>query len=224
MRKVLLIIALAACCSMFAQTKEHHPYSDDKLLHYGGFIGVNLPSYIAQPDNFYTPKIGYGLAIGGFVDVRMGKYLNLRVSPSYNANYINIKEGTDNSTGVKANKKDSINTLAMPFSIPLHIKWSAKRIGNYRPYLLGGGGVSFDFNTFDEEEKDILTKKMNYFAEIGLGCDFYTKWFRCSPEIKYQLGFNNMLSKKHATDGKHMHELEKLTYHQISIVFNFGSL
>lgn len=229
MRKVLLIIGLMmACCSMHAaDRKENHPYSDDNVMHYGGFIGVNLPSYIVRPQEmFTTPHVGYGLTIGGYVDVRMGKYLNLRVSPSYNANFLNIRR-----IGV-----DSINSLVMPFAIPLHIKWSAKRIGNYKPYLIGGGGVSFDFNAFDEEKKELLTKKMNYFAEVGLGCDFFSKWFRCSPELRYQFGFNNMLMPqnedgtwgdngwKPSKNEAYMQNLEQMLYHQVSIVFNFGSL
>ncbi|MBR2936720.1 MAG: PorT family protein [Paludibacteraceae bacterium] len=226
MRKILLIICVLCLSGNIWAQRTNHPLSDDKLMHYGGFLGVNIPSYSIRPENFYAPAVGYGLTLGGYVDVRLAKYLNLRLCPSINFNTINIKQLD----------KDSVNMLVMPFAVPLQLKWSAERKVNYRPFVMVGGGVSFDFNTVDEDKKKILTKKLNYFVEGGFGCDFYTKWFRCSPEIKYQLGFNNMLAEQNEdgswgnnwtpaeSDKSYMEGLEKLIYHQVSLIIHFGSL
>lgn len=204
----------------------NHPMSDDKLMHYGGFLGINIPSYIIQPDRFYAPTIGYGLAIGGYVDVRLASFLNLCVSPAINFNTLNVKQS----------QRDSVNMLIMPISLPVHLKWSADRKDNYRPFVVIGGGISFDLNTINEDNKKILTKKLNYFVEGGFGCDFYNKWFRCSPEIKYQLGFNNMIAPKNeegnwgenwspAEDDKsYMEGIEKMLFHQVSLIIHFGSI
>ena len=230
MRKVLLIIGLLVAFSgVYAQKKMLHVLSDDKLMHYGGFIGVNMPSYLIQPENIYSPSVGGGVSIGGYVDLRMCKYLNLRFCPSYNANFITVQ-------AIRPDTIHNTQTMVMPISLPLYIKWSAKRKWNYCPYVLGGGGVSFDISAKSKANKNILTKNFDYFAVVGLGCDFYNKWFRCSPEIKYQFGFNNLLAEdnKDGTWGKdgwsphnekyYMQTLKELGYHQISIVFNFGSL
>jgi hypothetical protein len=81
-----------------------------------------------------------------------------------------------------------------------------------------------------------LTKKLNYFVEGGFGCDFYNKWFRCSPEIKYQLGFNNMIAPKNEGDNwgdnwspaeddkSYMEGIEKMIFHQVSLIIHFGSI
>lgn len=226
MRKLILIISILALSNSLMAQKMHHPLSDSQLMHYGGFIGVNIPSYIIQPETFYTPTVGYGLAIGGYVDVRLAEHLNLRLSPSINFNNMNVRKVSN----------DSINVLIMPISVPLHLKWSAERKMNYRPYVVVGGGISYDFNTIDEDTKKVLTKKFNYFVEGGFGCDFYTKWFRCSPELKYQIGFNNMLADKNKdgswgndwtpaeNDFSYMNSLTKMLYHQVSLIINFGSL
>lgn len=227
MRKILFILGLALACSNMHAQKMLHTLSDDQLLHYGGFIGFNIPSYIVQPEEIYTPKVGFGVKIGGYVDLRVSKHLNLRVCPAFNANFINLQTITSDTI---------IEQLqVMPIEIPLYLKWSAERKGNYRPYVLGGGGLSCDISAFGEEESNILVNRIDYFAALGLGCDFYTEWFRCCPEIRYQIGFNNMLAEKNGDSwGKNgwtphenpifMQKLEKLIYHQVSIVFNFGSL
>lgn len=226
MRKLILIISVLALSNGLMAQSMHYPLADEKLMHYGGMLGVNIPSYILRPESIYSPSMGYGLVIGGYVDVRLSQHLNLRVSPNINFNYINIRQQSG----------DSCNVLVMPIALPVHLKWSAERKMNYRPYVVVGGGVSYDMNTIDEEKKKVLTKKFNYFVEGGFGCDFYTKWCRCSPELKYQLGFNDMLAPKNEdgswgedwmpdnNDFSYMNTLNKMLYHQVSLVIHFGSL
>ena len=227
MKKYLLIIsALLLSWSTMAQ-KENHPFSDDKLLHFGGFIGVNFPSYIIESPNdiISVPNVGYGLSIGGYVDLRLCRYLTIQVNPSINFNTITLQHDTTSTT----------EQLTMPISIPLHLKWAAERETNYRPYIIVGGGVSFDMNNPDENKK-VYTKTTNYFVDGGFGCDCYTKWFRCSPEIKYQIGFNNMVLPEEKwgenghgwvppeNDYQYMDNIGRMLYHQISLIINFGSL
>lgn len=238
MKRLLLIINIVLLsCNLMAQTMNH-PLSDDKLMHYGGFVGVNFPSYIIDFDeskaDVIQPKIGYGLVIGGYVDVRLCRYLNLKLSPSINFNTANIQKIQQIQ---KTQQTDTNQTelLTMPISIPLELKWSAEREKNYRPFVIVGGGVSFDMNHTDEGKK-IFTKAINYFVEGGFGCDFYTKWFRCSPEIKYQIGFNDMCMPKDEwgnegygwapddNDYSYIDSIERLLFHQISLIINFGSL
>jgi hypothetical protein len=215
MRKILFILGLALACSNMHAQKILHPLSDDKLMHYGGFIGVNLPSYIVRPETVYSPTLGFGVTFGGYVDVKLSRYLNFRLCPNYNINFVSINTKSDT---------DIYRAKFMPISIPAYLKWSAERKGNYKPYLLAGGGFSVDAEAFKKEEKkNIFTKKMIYFAEIGLGCDYYTNWFRGAPEIKYQISLNNIVDPMNSAEGK-IKNISKLHYHQISLIFNFGSL
>ncbi len=75
-------------------------------------------------------------------------------------------------------------------TVPLLLKYSAVRIKNYGIYVVAGGGVLFDFS--HEQTNPILLNYFDYFVEFGVGCTFYTKYFRFSPEIKFALGFNNV--------------------------------
>jgi hypothetical protein len=92
-----------------------------------------------------------------------------------------------------------------------------------------GGGVSFDLGR--NKDKVILQKTMDYFFEVGIGCDVYFPWFKLAPELRYRLGFNNMLTptddcekedwKLPAGDYFYTNALSRLTNQQISLVFNF---
>jgi hypothetical protein len=187
-----------------------------------------------QPENLFCPTLGFGVSVGGYIDVRLAKYLNLRLCPSaVDFSYINV-----------ADINESTNVSTMALSIPLLLKWSAERINNYRPYILAGGGVKYSYNQFSLSKADILVKRFNYFAEVGIGCDIYSQISRSAPEIKYQIGFNNLLpekieevdeSGKHtnywgknnwtpAHTEKYMLNITDILYHQVSFIFHFGSL
>ena len=85
----------------------------------------------------------------------------------------------------------NIDILAMPVYLPLYLKWSAAREANYRPYVIAGGGVSF--NVSRDHDKPVLMNLMDYFCEIGFGVDLYTSWFKFCPEITYRIGFGNQI-------------------------------
>jgi hypothetical protein len=119
--------------------------------------------------------------------------------------------------------------LTIPVSIPLYLKWSAEREVNYRPYVIVGGGVQFE--CFRDKEKLVLHKPFDAFISAGFGCDFYFRWFKLCPEIKYQIGFidAHVPTSKTEDEGWQLSEgdyyysnsIKKMTHQKLSIVFNF---
>ena len=71
-------------------------------------------------------------------------------------------------------------------------RWSAEREVNYRPYVIAGGGISYD--VMRDKDKVILPKPFDCFVEVGFGCDFYFRWCKCCPEIRYRIGFLDVLT------------------------------
>ena len=169
-----------------------------------------------------------GFHVGFITDLRLCNYLNLRFCPgmmftsrtlSYKTESGNPVVGTPGKTG-----KD-IDVLAMPVYLPLYLKWSAAREGNYRPYVIAGGGASF--NVSRDREKPVLLNLMDYFCEIGFGVDFYFQWFKFCPEITYRIGFANQLSP---AEGRmelapqevfYSDAISRLTSHCVCLTFNF---
>jgi hypothetical protein len=88
--------------------------------------------------------------------------------------------------------------LASTFvEFPLLLKYKAKRINNYRPYVIAGINYKLDLASkkkIKEEEMPKIRLKQGDFAyEIGFGIDFYTTYFKFSPEIKFAVGTLNVM-------------------------------
>ena len=169
-----------------------------------------------------------GFHVGFITDLRLCQYLNLRFCPGmqFSSRTLTYKsesgrkvQGTPGKTG------PNVDVLAMPVNLPLYLKWSAMREGNYRPYVIGGGGVSF--NVSRDRDKPVLLNLMDYFCEVGFGVDLYFRWFKFCPEITYRIGFANQLCPAEGRmelspqDAFYSNSLSRLTSHCVCLTFNF---
>jgi hypothetical protein len=169
-----------------------------------------------------------GFHVGFVTDLRLCEYLNLRFCPgmqftsrtlSYKTESGNPVQGTPGKFG------DHIDVLAMPVYLPLYLKWSAEREGNYRPYVIAGGGASF--NVSRDRDKPVLMNLTDYFCEIGFGCDLYFRWFKFCPEISYRIGFANQIypadqrMELAPQDAFYSNAILRMTNHCVNLTFNF---
>ena len=165
--------------------------------------------------------VGPGFQVGFITDLRLHKYLNLRFTPA-----LHFGERTINYTG---DSTAMTNILTIPVTIPLYLKWSAPRINNYRPYVVVGGGVEFE--CYRDKDKPILHKPFDAFISGGFGCDLYFRWFKLSPEIKYQIGFLDAHTPISAAAENgwgigadkyfYSNAIQRMTHQKLSIIFNF---
>ena len=243
-KKILTIIIGILCISgASAQRAMNRPYVDDKLFHFGFQLGINLASFgvtdselpITNPvtgaTEIYHSRVstlmpGFHVAFIG--DLRLCKFLNLRFCPgmqfssrtlSYKTESGNPVQGTPGKNGAL------VDVLAMPVYLPLYLKWSAQREGNYRPYVLAGGGASF--NVSRDRDKPVLMNLTDYFAEVGFGCDLYFRWFKFCPEITYRIGFANQIypaaqrMELAPQDAFYSDAILRMTNHCVCLTFNF---
>ena len=244
-KHIFLTFCVAFLMALITPLKaQHNPYVDDKLIHFGFSLGVDFLSYsvegadsLMQMDKYQavyharTTAPGVGFSVGFIADLRLARHLNLRFCPGmhFGERTLTYKsyQDTDISGTNCTNNRPSV--LCLPIDIPLYLKWSAEREVNYRPYVILGGGVSFDLGR--SKDKVLLQQTMDYFLDIGIGCDLYFRWFKLAPEIRYRIGFNNVLTpiadaekedwKLPAGDFFYTDALSKLTNQQISLIFNF---
>ena len=227
----------------------NNPYSDDKLFHMGFQIGAVFSSYKVtcaevqdsvwsfsgqagkRMDTIHARVSvpGYGFRVGFITDLRLCKYLNLRFTPG-----IEFLTTTLHYTSVsglpvqdrRGDYYDNISLLTLPIDLPLYLKFSAERLSNFRPYVIAGGGVSF--NVFRPKEKPILLNVTDYFVQVGFGCDLYFRWFKLSPEISYRIGFANQLcpltertDHYNSYDHFYTYSISTMTNQAICLTFNF---
>ena len=244
--KCICCILLLVVGKAYAQ---NNPYVDDKLFHFGFSLGVDMLSYHIQENdsltqmgmphfdgNVYHPRtmsVGPGFSVGFITDLRLTEHLNLRFTPSlsFGERSVTYKSYTvaDNLIGNTNAAKNKPSMLTIPVSIPVYLKWSAEREVNYRPYVIVGGGVQFE--CFRDKEKVLLHKPFDAFVSGGFGCDFYFRWFKLCPEIKYQIGFIDANTPTSMAEneswqlgtGKYFYSdaIHKMIHQRISITFNF---
>ena len=225
-----------------AQESQNRPYVDDKLFHFGFQLGVNFSSFgvtdseleledpVTGIKEIYHSRVSSvlpGFHVGFITDLRLCKYLNLRFCPGMQFTSRTLTYKTESGNPVKGsmNKGASVDVLAMPVYLPLYLKFSAMREGNFRPYVIAGGGASF--NVSRDREKPVLLNLMDYFAEVGFGVDFYFRWFKFCPEITYRIGFANQLypadqrMELAPQDAFYTNSISRLTNHSICLTFNF---
>jgi len=211
---------------------------DNRLFHFGFQLGVNLGSFgITDSEQVINGEVYHarvssllpGFHVGFVTDLRLCEYLNLRFCPGmqFTSRTITYKTESGNPVqGTPMKYYDKIDVLAMPVNFPLYLKWTAMREGNYRPYVIAGGGVSL--NVSRDREKPILLNLMDYFCEVGFGVDLYAQWFKLCPEITYRIGFADQLcpiaerkDNLSPTDHFYTNAISRMTSHCICITFNF---
>lgn len=214
-----------------------NPYVDERRVHFGFSLGVNLMSYFVTDSQdtingeVYHARVSSvlpGFSVGFITDVRLTRHLSLRCCPTLHFGQKTIKYKNESGNPIRGaddSYRNKAELLSLPVSIPLYLKWAAEREKNYRPYLIGGGGVQFDFG--GQKERPLYQRKVDYFVEFGFGCDFYTTWFKLCPELKYQIGFANMITPiEERTNVPVQNEfytraIKRLTNQMLTLTFNF---
>jgi hypothetical protein len=200
------------------------PYYDDRPYNFGFFVGLNTMDFgveLSNPemDVAEVSSLMPGFTAGIIGNLQLSRYFSLRFSPSINFTERSL---TYRLAGETTTVQE--NVFSIPLMLPLHIKYSAERLHNFRPYLLVGGGAYFDFGR--DMERNVLLRPFDYYVEFGTGCGIYFPFFKFSPELKFAIGFNNMLTPTAdrvtgTFDAKYTNALSRLTTKMITLSFNF---
>lgn len=185
---------------------ENLPKFDRKKIHFGFTIGLNKYDFAVKPvknlnllDSVFVvePFPEYGFNIGIVSDLRLGEYWNLRFIPdlSFGDRSIHYTLKSDTSKVTRIKKVES--TIV---EFPISLKYKSMRLNNGRAYLLGGFKVGIDMASQakkkDVNDQLVKIKRFDYAYEMGFGLDFYFKYFKFSPELKFSMGLNNLIQKE----------------------------
>ncbi len=211
------------------QKVQNQPYADQKLYHLGFFVGMHGQDLIMKHSGNETsmgerwfaeiPSYTIGFSVGIIGDRYLNEYLNIRTLPTL---HFGEREFVFKEQATGEEYKTTIRNNSL--SIPLHLKFSAGRVNNYRPYVLAGGYASMDITP--QKDKALRFEKMDYGLEFGVGCNIYMPLFKLCPELKFSFGLKDMIRK----DRPDVSDKEMLKYsdaissgktRMISLIFNF---
>ncbi len=161
---------------------------DQKLLNWGYYLGFNQYDFIFEyndnvPQDVLVDK-SLGFNVGLIGELRLNKFLDLRFEPGlfFNSRTLGFPGFTDPIDAIREVRSTYIN-------FPLLLKVSTLRLGNWKPFIIGGVSASLNLgsneDSLDDNSSGTFRLKSNvYNYEIGFGIEFYTEYFKFSPSIR----------------------------------------
>lgn len=216
-RNIVVLLCLAWSCTklwgQYPTVRErviNLPVFDERFLHYGYFLGVNQYDFKFQyTADFYNDRsMGYtdradieveqsmGFQVGLIGDMRLASFANLRIEPGLYYNQRNLKYPENFGLDEEVDRFREVRSTNI--RLPLVLKLSAKRINNFRPFVLAGAALEFDLSSNEKNKDDnasgiFRTTAQNTTYELGFGFDFYLFYFKFSPSIRGIFMLNDQL-------------------------------
>lgn len=214
-----------------AQTRkvQNRPYIDQRIWHYGLFVGIHSQDLELQNNGLMTesgeqwfadvPSYSPGFQVGVLGELYLNKYMSLRFIPSL---YFGDRQVVFHEQVSGKEERQSIKSAYV--GVPVNVKFAAERFNNYRPYVVTGVNPMLNLST--TRRKQLLLKPFDCYIEIGLGCDIYMPFFKLIPELKFCIGLANILQKnrKDLTDMSMMkftESVDKAVSRMIVLTFYF---
>ncbi len=195
----LLVFISALGLSAQEPRVQNRPFIDMRRFHYGFLLGLHMQDIEIENNGFVNPETGEqwyaeinnyspGFTVGVLGDLRLNKYLSLRILPSIHfgqkhAVYHEQRSGTDSTQTFKSTY----------ISVPIDLKFAAPRYNNFRPYLIAGINPMVDLTA--RKHDALRLKPFDIYLEVGMGCDLYLPFFKLIPEIKFCFGLLNIIQK-----------------------------
>lgn len=160
---------------------------DKALLNWGYFLGFNQYDFKFNYKNdlqdiLVNKTVGFNVGLIG--EVRLNEFLDLRFEPGlyYGSRTLGFPGFSEENDAIREVKSTYIN-------FPLLLKVSTKRLGNWKPFLVGGVSASMNLGSNEASLDDnssgtFRMKKQVFNYELGFGIDFYTEYFKFSPSIR----------------------------------------
>ena len=201
MKKIVLFficLFLLGNLNSFSQKEviQYQTKFDNKTFHWGYYLGLNqktLKISYTDPDTYIEVEPNVGFNVGLIAGWKMHKNITLRFEPGLSSNTKTLA-----FTDIQG-KKDSIRQIGGTYlHLPLLLKLNTNRLGNMRPYVIGGVSYDHNFssnenNSDDNSSGEFRMKTSNFSYEVGLGVDLYLPYFIFSPSIRGIFAINNEL-------------------------------
>jgi hypothetical protein len=204
---------------------EYSTDFDEKTIHFGYYLGVNKKGFkinYTQPNTFIDVESNIGFNIGIIGGWKINKNITLRLEPGLSSNTKTVA-----FTNIEGGARDSIRKLGGTYlRVPLLLKLNTNRLGNMRPYVIGG--VSYDYN-FSSNEKnpddnfsgEFRMTSNNFTYEVGFGVDLYLYYFIFSPSIRGIFAINNEIVRDNNSNSPWTEPIDQFSTRGVFLNFSF---
>lgn len=174
----------------------NRPYTDLRTWHLGFAVGTHFQGLQFTHNGLVTddgeqwfveqPSYSPGFCVNALASLRLSRFFDLRFSPGlyFGSRTLRMIDHYSGNT-----ERQSLKSTYVV--LPLDLKYSAMRLGNFRPYMLGGVMPAFDVN---KKTSDLLQlNTADLYLTVGFGADFYLPYFKLIPELKFCFGLCDVL-------------------------------
>lgn len=151
--------------------------------------------------------------------MRINNNLDLRLEPGVAFNRINFQFWMADQSSFR-----EVNSTYV--HIPLLLKFSADRINNFKPFIVGGVSTSLNLSSNENNPDDNYDGQFrmttnSYYWEIGFGVDFYLYYFKFSPSIRGVFAINDELIRDSDPNSMFTSNVDKMRSRGVFINFTF---
>lgn len=226
-----LIFFFGMSQSVLAQSEFNLARYDERLLHYGFQIGIQMANFNITHSAYFAnngdstiainPQVSPGFSVGFILDAAIDEeYWNFRINPNvgFYTNDVVFHYRADISDETPEVFKESVETAF--FQIPILIKYKSLRRGNHRVYLTGGlvPSMKIGGKKLALDKSRLATQDFNLEITYGVGLDLYMSFFKFAPEVRFTHGLGNMVNRNGSSFEKN---IGKMTTHRFSLLLNF---
>ncbi|MFB9057397.1 porin family protein [Mariniflexile ostreae] len=176
--------------------------TDNNLIRWGYFLGFssydfNFDYHEDIRDVYVKKSPGFNVGLVG--NLRINNYFDLRLEPGLFITTRELYYGNVHFTGGPSKTSDLTREVKSTYvHVPLLLKFSAKRINNFKPFIVGGISTALNLssnesNPDDNKNGQFRTTKNSLFYELGFGIDFYLYNFKFTPSVRGIFGINDEL-------------------------------
>lgn len=225
-----MLVTVSGYAQQSARPKNLLKY-DSKPLHFGFTLGINSMDFtIHHSNNFLSlndsidkiensRQLGFNISIVS--SLRLSEYLDLRFLPGLSFGQRDLSY----SYWLAGQNRFETKTMKIESTFlvfPLILKYKAKRINNYRPYVIGGSSFVLDLasqkSVKEEDKPKIRLDPFDVYYEFGFGIDYYLTYFKFSTEIKFTVGLLDILRRD---DTKYTTSIDRMNSKILIISFHF---
>ena len=198
---------------------------DKKPWSFGYYFGINRYDFNfdykeQRPDIFVEQS--YGFNVGLLVNKRINEYLDLRLEPGlvYNGRNLYYQD-------IAGEENDRLRELNSTYiHIPLLVKFSTKRLNNFKPFVVGGLSYSYNLSSNENNPDDnsagqFRMKDNTFYYEVGFGIDLYLPYFKFSPSIRGVFALTDELVPDENPNSVYTSNIEVMQSRGIFLNFTF---
>lgn len=201
---------------------------DNQRWSWGYFLGFNQydldfdyknyePNPLVGKDYSADRTVGFNVGLIG--NLKLTDHLDLRLEPGVSFNRIEFQF-------YKADPKTFREINSTYVHIPLLLKFSTKRLNNFKPFVVGGLSTSINLSSNENNPEDNETGQFRmttntYYYELGFGVDFYLYYFKFTPTIRGVFAINDELIRDENPNSQFTRNIESMSSRGVFINFSF---